>query len=150
MSGILNVGISRNEFAGIISNSITSLFWSVENPSVAIPVDEISTNFYVSTLSGQTQEFLKPIITVNPPSAFEVTVSGNLRDGGIATGSPQHFTVNYLCSRVSTGTVVVSLKLPGPFNTIEFAYTKQCSLFFSCLPKMSPIFILTIFIRSTS
>ena len=126
MPGTINVGSSRSDYSGIVSNSITSLMWKLDSPSVVINADEILTNFYVSTVSGKTQEILKPIITINPPSAFRATLSGNIRDGGIVTGSPQHFTVNYICDRVSEGDVTVTIKMPHA-KTVEFAYTKKCS-----------------------
>lgn len=125
MPGLINVGTSRSDYAGVVSNSITSLFWQVGQPTVEIPADEIATNFYVSTTSGKVQELLKPIVTVNPPSAFPITLSGNIRDGGVVTGSPQHFTVNYLCDRVADATIVVTLKMPNA-KTVEYSYTKQC------------------------
>jgi len=126
MPGLLNIGTSRQDFSGVVENSQTSLFWQVSRPEVEIPVEEIATNFYVSTSSGKMQEILKPIVTVNPPTAFAVTLSGNMRDGGIVSGSPQHFTINYICDRVSTGIVIVTIKMPNA-KTIEYSYTKQCS-----------------------
>lgn len=129
MPGLLNIGTSRQDFSGVVENSQTSLFWQVNRPEVEIPVEEIATNFYVSTSSGKMQEILKPIVTVNPPTAFTVTLSGNMRDGGVVSGSPQHFTVNYICDRVSTGTVIITIKMPNA-KTVEYSYIKQCSSYF--------------------
>lgn len=128
MPGLINVGSSRNDYAGIVRESITSIFWDIDSPTVEIGVDEISTDFYVSTLSGKTQEILKPVVTINPPTAFHVTLSGNKRDGGLVTGSPQHFTINYICDRVSEGTVFVTIKVPHS-KSVEFSYIKKCSKF---------------------
>merc|ERR1712137_222389 len=125
MPGTINVGSSRSDYAGIVSDSVTSLLWRTDSPTVEIGADEILTNFYVSTISGKTQQILKPIITINPPNAFRTTLSGNIRDGGVVTGSPQHFTLNYICDRVSEGSVIVSIKMPHS-KTVEFAFTKKC------------------------
>jgi len=123
--GVINVGTSRSDYAGVVSESVTSLFWSLESNSVEIDYDAFFTNFYVSTLSGQTQAILKPVISVDPAKAFKVTTSGTLRDGGLLTGSPQHFTVNYICDHVAEAEVIVTIKLPG-FKSVEFAYMKKC------------------------
>jgi len=125
MPGTINIGASRSDYAGIVSDSITSLFWLPESPTIEISADEILTNFYVSTQSGKSQQILKPIISVNPPTAFGVTISGNIRDGGIVTGSPQHFTLNYICDRVAEATVVVTIKMPHA-KTVEFSFVKKC------------------------
>jgi len=125
MPGIINVGASRSDYLGIVANSITSIFWQVGSPVVEIEADEIKTNFFVSTTSGKLQQILKPVVSVDPPTAFAVTLSGNMRDGGILTGTPQHFTVNYICSRVAEATITISIKMPNA-KTVEFSYLKKC------------------------
>jgi len=125
MPGKINVGTSRPDYAGIVSDSISSLLWLPDSPSVQIDAEEIFTNFYVSTISGKSQQILKPIVSINPPNAFAVTISGNIRDGGIVTGSPQHFTLNYICDRVSEASVIVTIKLPHA-KTVEFGFIKKC------------------------
>jgi len=122
--GLINVGTSRSEYASIVDQSVTSLYWDVVTSTVVIDRDEIFTNFYISTKSGETQQVLKPIVTIDPP-VFGVSLSGSFRDGGVATGAPSLLTVNYLCNRVSEANVIVTLKLPG-FRTVEFSYLKKC------------------------
>ena len=122
----INVGMSRSNYAGIVTNSLTSPDWTVHHPTIEIPADQLKTTFYVSTVSGKNQEILKPLVTVDPPNAFRTALSGTIRDGGVVTGSPHFFNVNYLCDRVATGTVTVSLKMPHA-KTVEFSYIKECS-----------------------
>jgi len=125
MPGQINVGMSRSNYAGIVTNSLTSPDWTVHNPTVQIPADQLKTTFYVSTVSGKNQEILKPLVTVDPPNAFRTALSGTIRDGGVVTGSPHFFNVNYLCDRVATGVVTISLKMPHA-KTVEFSYIKEC------------------------
>ena len=127
-SGVINIGVSRSDFSNVVENSYTSPDWFSEEPKVIVGTDDLSSIFYISTLSGKEQPFLAPHVTVYPPTAFQVTLSGPVRDGGIASGYPQRFVVNYICEKVSEGRVVVTIQLPG-FTTIEYGYTKKCSMF---------------------
>ena len=99
---------------------------------MVIDKEELATTFFVSTLSGRSQDILKPIVSINPPTAFEFTITNVLRDGGVVTGNPQPFTVNYICTKTTKATVTVTIKLPG-FDTVDFSYIKSCSKFFQNL-----------------
>lgn len=131
-SGLINIGTSRDNYADIIEKNIVSPLWREDDPIMEIDGDEISTLFYISTVSGKIQPFLKPIVSISPPSAFKFTLTGAARDGGTATGNPQRLIINYICDRVSVADVVISFKLPG-FETVEFGFTKKCSSFFTSI-----------------
>lgn len=126
MPGVINVGSSRSDYSGIVHESITSLFWKKGSPSVEIPADEIVSTFFVSTVSGKSQDIMTPVVTLNPPTALSVTVTGNLRDGGTVTGSPQYFTINYICERNTEAKITIAIKVPHS-TTVEYEYIKQCS-----------------------
>lgn len=125
MPGLINIGTSRSDYSGVVTNSVVSPLWQRTGPTVVVNVTEILTNFFVSTVSGKSQELYAPLISVNPSNAFRATLSGTIRDGGVVTGSPQHFTVNYICDRASEGIVTVTVKMPHA-KTVEFSYIKKC------------------------
>ena len=125
-SGLINVGTTRSHYSNVIENNIPSVDWRAEESLINVSKDELTSIFYISTASGKEQPFLKPIVSVNPPNAFQITVTGPARNGGIATGNPQRLIINYICDRVSEAEVIVSIKLPG-YETVEFGFNKQCS-----------------------